>query len=685
MMGRIVCICIFLIAYFIDGAFAQKDSITIIDLPNDAVENLIQSTQNDNGFDLNTAFEKLDWYKKHQLDLNTATAEQLSELGLLTTQQTDNLIQHRERFGKLITIYELQAIPSFTIPVIKRILPFVAVNTQLNENTLSFKQLWQKSENELFVRTGSLLEETSGIASGKYLGNSLEHYVRFRKMFGNRFSIGLTLEKDAGEPYRYGKKIRGADFIGAHFRYATQRYTFIVGDFAASFGQGLILMQDFTPGKSPFITDIKRAPRALRPYTSVGEANFFRGLAFGFRPNKNIEGTVFASYRKRDATLQLDTLNFFNEFSSFQISGLHRTINEISAKNVVTNFTFGGSLKYKKKRWNVGLNAMYNHFDRQLNIDQKLYNKFYFNGNQLLNVSSNYSYIYKNINFFGETAISDNGGTGTMNGLLVGLDKSLQFSMLYRNYQRNFQTLFANPIAEYTGARNEKGLYFGFVFTPKPAWKLETFADFWRNPWLRYQVDAPSVGYEYYARLTYIIKRKLEVYAQYRAKQKQRNDVTNGNDILPDFTNEHRNQYRLNLSYMVTPQLEWQSRAEASRVKGLSPQPSYGYMIYQDVIWKSKVMPFSMSARYAIFNTDDYNSRIYAYENALMYNFSIPPYYGKGRRTYLNIRYTGIKNMMIEGRISRTYLPNQTTIGSGNDAIQGNTKTEIGAQIKYKF
>jgi hypothetical protein len=376
-------------------------------------------------------------------------------------------------------------------------------------------------------------------------------------------------------------------------------------------------------------------------------------------------------------------LHFFNEFTSFQISGLHRSINEISDKNTIQNTTFGTSLKYKQKHWNVGAAVMYNRFDKTLNITPQFYNKFYFSNNQLLNASVNYSYVHRNVNFFGETAISDNGGYGTLNGLLLGLDKTLQFSMLYRNYSKDFQTFFSNPVAENTGTRNEKGLYAGFVFTPTVRWKLETYADFWQNPWLRFQVDAPSFGYEYYTRLTFTIKRKLEVYAQYRNKNKQRN--VSSDALLADLGMEHREQYRLNLSYQVLPILEWQSRVEVSRIHGLSSSSSMGYLAYQDLIWKSKTIPFSMTARYAIFDTKDYNSRIYAFENALMYNFSIPTYTGKGRRFYVNVRYTGIKNMMIEARVAQTYQPDVSQIGSAYDAVLGTTKTEVGVQMKVKF
>lgn len=662
---------------------AQNDSISIIDIPSDAVENLILSSQNDNGFDLNTAFEKLDWYKKHPLNINEANAESLQELGFLTAQQIEQLIQYRLQVGKLIVIYELQAVPSFDVKTIKKLLPFITIDSKLDENQASLKEMFQESENELFIRTNTFLEKSEGLKNGKYLGNGLEHYIRYRKMFGNRFSVGLTLEKDAGEPYYYKGKTYGADFIGAHIRYATSRFMVIVGDYAASFGQGLILMQDFAPGKSPFITDLKRIPRPLKPYTSVGEANFFRGLALHLTPNKHIEATFFASFRNKDANLLQDTINFFNEFTSFQTSGLHRSEAEIEDKASLKNLCIGSSFKYKQKNWNVGLNALFNHFDKPLNIRDDLYNRFYFNGSQLLNVSTNYSYVKKNLNFFGETALSDNFAFGTINGILVGLDKTLQFSALYRNFAKNFHTLYANPVAESTGARNEQGLYFGFVFNPSFKWKLETFLDLWQNPWLKFQVDAPATGSEYYGRLTYTIKRKLEFYLQYRRKLKAQNQSTEAN--LTQLGIVQREQYRLNLQYQISPELEWQSRIEASRVNNQNNQFSSGVLAYQDIIWRSKAMPFQVSARYAIFNTDSYDARIYAFENNLMYNFSIPAYTGKGQRFYVNVRYVGIKNMMIEARIAQTYLANTNSIGSGDTAVAGNKKTEVGVQCRVRF
>ena len=108
-------------------------------------------------------------------------------------------------------------------------------------------------------------------------------------------------------------------------------------------------------------------------------------------------------------------------------------------------------------------------------------------------------------------------------------------------------------------------------------------------------------------------------------------------------------------------------------------------MILQDIICKPIGSPFSFTGRLALFQTDDYDSRIYAYENDLVYNFSIPPYFGQGMRTYLNLRYTGIRNLSIEARIANTKFFNQDGIGSGNDMIEGNNRTDIRIQLIYRI
>jgi hypothetical protein len=95
--------------------------------------------------------------------------------------------------------------------------------------------------------------------------------------------------------------------------------------------------------------------------------------------------------------------------------------------------------------------------------------------------------------------------------------------------------------------------------------------------------------------------------------------------------------------------------------------------------------PVSANLRLQYFETDDYNSRLYAYENDVLYSFSIPVFYEKGYRYYLNINYDLSRKLSAWFRISQTIYPNRSSIGSGLDEINGNRKTEIKLQMIYRL
>jgi len=108
-------------------------------------------------------------------------------------------------------------------------------------------------------------------------------------------------------------------------------------------------------------------------------------------------------------------------------------------------------------------------------------------------------------------------------------------------------------------------------------------------------------------------------------------------------------------------------------------------MLYQDIIYNNNKIPLSIKFRYAIFNTDSYHTRIYAYENDLLYTFSNPAYYYKGSRIYINLKYNYNTHLRLYAKLSQTKYNNKENIGSGNSLIEGNTKTEIKFQAIYKF
>jgi len=62
---------------------------------------------------------------------------------------------------------------------------------------------------------------------------------------------------------------------------------------------------------------------------------------------------------------------------------------------------------------------------------------------------------------------------------------------------------------------------------------------------------------------------------------------------------------------------------------------SHGMMLLQDLKYSFRQMPVTIWLRHSVFRTDDWDSRIYAFENDLLHSFSIPALSGDGSRSYI--------------------------------------------------
>ncbi len=678
---------------------AQTDTVAPVSstMNPDIIENFIEDSGEDGSFDFNTAFEDINLYAEKQLDINKATAADLGELNILNDLQIQNLINYRETLGDFITVYELQAVPTLDLQSIRQLLPFVTTRSSIDDIQLSIFEMMGQGKNEVYLRWGRFLEEQRGYivpedsTANYYLGDPNRLYMRYYKNFENKLTFGFTAEKDPGEEFFRGSNKQGFDYYSAHFflkDYNKFVKTVAIGDYTASFGQGLILYSGFGRGKSPEVLKIKRNRRPIRKYSSVNEANFLRGAAVELGLTKNLNLTALFSLRQRDGNLPEvgDLLDpDIEAFTSLQASGNHRTASEIADERSVQSRNIGGSLQYHKNNFKLAFNGLYGSFDRSFNRNTVPYNQFFFSGSNLLNLSVDYSYIFRNINIFGETAQSDNGAVATTNGLIAALDRRIHISILHRYFPKDYQALDPNPLAETSGARNEQGLYFGIEVKPDNNWELKGYFDLYQHPWLRSNADAPSSGYEVRGRATYKIKRKLTAYLELRNETKFINTPNNETNI--DFLGESSLfQGRIHVAFKASKALEVRNRIQYGRASfpGQAEQES-GIMFYQDVIYKPIEFPISFTARFALFDTDSSVLRFYAFENNLLYVQSIPSLSGQGARYYINLRYRGIRNMTIEARLAQTRYTDRDVVGSGLDQIQGNKRTEVAAQIKYSF
>ncbi|WP_232065062.1 ComEA family DNA-binding protein [Rhodocytophaga rosea] len=668
------------------------------------IENFIQDIfgQQDEDINYEDVYESLFQLYTHPLNLNTATRDELAATYVLSEEQLNHFFAYRKTAGKLLSIYELQAIPGFDLPTIYKLLPFVDVN-DLGLNSDS-RSLWKRIASEpnhyLLLRYSQVLEQkkgyspadtsSSGEISQRYAGPPQQVYVRYRVSHIQDFSFGFTVEKDAGEQliWQPSTKRYGMDFYSIHAQLQNKgRWkNILLGDYQIGVGQGLLLSAGFAVGKgAETITTVRRNQLGIRPYTSVLESGFFRGAAATYSAGK-FDITGFYSRTSRDGNVITgsDTLIESDEYTqSLQVSGFHRTPKEISAKGNLGEQVLGGNVVYNlaEKNLQVGGTMVVTQYSVPLLRKPTSYNQFEFNGRNNLNIGIHYSYLWQNFNLFGEAARSQSGGIGFISGLIGSLTTKVELAMVYRNYARNFHSLYGNAFGENTRNINEKGMYWGIKYIPHKKLLLSAYYDRFSFPWLKFRVDAPSQGYEYMGRITYKPTKTILLYAQYREEMKELNQADNTTPIDFPVPAIKRN-YVFNIDYPAAKFISLKSRVQGSSYRQ-SNAPTFGYAIIQDIT--VDVGKLKVSTRFALFETDNYDNRQYVYEKDVLYAFSIPAYFDRGTRNYVLLQYQVNKKLDLWLRYARTSLRDEKTISSGLEEINQPHKSEVKVQVRYKF
>jgi hypothetical protein len=202
---------------------------------------------------------------------------------------------------------------------------------------------------------------------------------------------------------------------------------------------------------------------------------------------------------------------------------------------------------------------------------------------------------------------------------------------------------------------------------------------------MKYQTEKPNTnGFDAVMQLRYKPSRNLDMYVRYRGRTKPINTDLQVSDI-PYVSTVDKDNYRFNVIYKVSPSVRLQSRIEYNTYLRDGGVKEQGFLIFQDINVKPMSSPFSFSFRYAIFDSEGYNSRMYAYENDVLYYFAIPAYSGRGTRTYLTARYKIRRGIDIWLRYGQWFYNNQESIGSGLSTIDGNRKSEVRALLVFKF
>lgn len=629
---------------------------------------------------------------QNPVHINAATREELETLFWLKTYQIDQLIAYISKNGALQSIYELGYIEGFAEDDVQLLKHFISLEGIAPRDSSA---LYRKNpfKQQILIRSQRTIEKQDGYkdkesytASNHYLGNPWKYYLKY-SIKSNNVAAGLTCEKDAGEEFFAGSNKDGFDFYSFHLMADNYKFVkrVVIGDYSLQFGQGLIVNSRYSFGKSLSVFNSTTSGAGINRYTSADENNFFRGIAATLNW-KYIDVSLFYSRHKIDANVSLpDSVGETAlAVSSLQNAGIHGTPGEIADEKTTKMMVTGTHIRYLHGNLELGATAMFTTLSSALIPEPDLYNIYNFKGTKNANFGINYRWRFKNILFFGEEAISKNKGTAFLNGMQYNAGNRLGLRIVHRHYAKDYQSLFGNAFGENTRNQNEDGLFAGIECSPLKRVTLAGYADFFKFPWLRYNTDMPSSGREYMIQLTYNPNQQFNCYVQYRNKKKEENLLgteENKNVITPVITD----RVRLNASYKINESWYMQNRVELNSYNKLSSGRSFGVYISQDLAYSFPRLPVKLYLRYAIFDTRDFNSCIYAYENDLLYTFSVPMFYDKGSRSYAMVKVSPLKRIDLWLKYSVTKYAEKTTISSNLSMIEGNTKSEIRMQMLVKF
>lgn len=568
----------------------------------------IQQEENDSEVQVNLWWHYLD----HPIDISSIKQNQLEDLAFLSPIEIKNIILFCKTNAPILHTHELQYTPDLSEQSFLFLLPFIRIQNQSD-------QLNTKSTQELLFRFAQTFDNNQDSKQPEKL------YTHFRSQH-KWFRFGMQAEKDAGENWpQHG----GFDYISAHLyiQHPKKDIQFAIGDYHVQMGQGLMLHQGYSNGIGGQITGIKRQDSRLKPYTGTNENDFFRGIATRWK-HKKIIFSAFYSKRHRDARVYEDDEQVF--FINFDNSGLHSTTAEIEKKDRIKEENYGLAIRWTSKKATLAWHYMNTNY----NIPQnKSSVAFDISGKQFHNTAIDFSFDIKNHHFFGEWGYDFN-KQAFLIGSLSPLGHQFSLALLYsRNdsgYHAPYAQLFNGQSTGsydlYIGLRYELNsrLHFSFYHTTDSQSAENTEQQLFPN------------DQKFFCQLNYRKRRGWQSYLQYQSSIKQIATDGENNNTIPNKTLQRKLRWHTEISLNENWKFRW--RIEYQYYEDELERLDDAWMVYQELKYKSLNSPLSFLVRYTLFDTE-FNTRIYAYEQQVRYQFASAQFYGQGEQIYGLLHY----------------------------------------------
>ena len=572
-----------------------------------------------------TYIERLYELSENPVRLNTSDQDEISRLFFLTDFQVKILIDYFQSSGRIVSVYELANIPGFDKETAEMMIPFISLESKTAMTSDSAG--WRNTSITNFsLKTG--IEDTTSS------GSPWKMLTKYKFSAGN-FSGGVTAEKDPGEKILTGNPPL-PDFLSAHIMYNGYGLIrrIIVGDYSARFGQGTNINTGISSGLSLSSPGYMSARDEIKPYTSTDENNFFRGIATQFT-YKDFGLSVFYSKNNKDATIASTADSSESYIENFYLAGLHNTPSTLIKKDAISEFAYGINLSYNFKSVRIGLTWSGTRFSLPVIIagnDPADIYKFDGHGNNIYSLS--YNGLIKRILLYGEFSLSEIKKYTVVQGLSFRPSDRLTINFLYRNCSGGFISFHGKGPGNGSSTGNENTILGNFTFEAARHLFISGGYNLQHFLWLKYRCSAPTLGMKEEIRFKFLPTEKLTVDGSYNYRYSMVDSIET--IWIPGQKETITKSFKCSFRYNLNDNLTLGTRID---YKISDPGGSKGTLILQDINYKFRKIPITVWLRYCLFKTDNWDSRLYAYENDMLYSFSIPALSGAGSTSYIMVKW----------------------------------------------
>jgi hypothetical protein len=636
--------------------FGQTDTILNFNIDPDQFE--LNNDNIDISYDEYDLIEKINNIANENqqvYNINDLSEEVALQKFIMTDFQYYQLLKYIDLYGELVSIYELGAIEGFSYTEIKKWIPCIEVKPKKREKQL-FNHFFKNSKSQFIIRDIRVLENQTGYSDAvknRYAGTPDHFSFKYLFKTNDWLQIGFSGEKDPGESFFKGDNRKGFNFYSYHIQIKNIGLIrkIIVGDYKVQFGQGVIMGSGLNMSGN---TEIQKINTTIQGVYAMNEIPLIKGVSVEMG-NHKLSGVLMGGY-------QMDS-------------------------DSIMGTILGGSFKWSSKLLRIGSQFIIMNYQNKIGASEKWYQKYRFVGENNMNFSIDHQLILGSILFFGEWGMSKNGGLGIVEGLKIPIDPATKLFFLYRNYSKTFQSISGNSYCKGSSLNNESGLFSALKTSINNHLECEIFADLYQSKWLKYLLDRPCQYIDLGIYTIYSINRDSKLELKYWYKTIFKNQSTSYYNEIATIR-----QHRFKFVFHWNPLQNLKFKTEISfrinhhlfQLENTDIETYSGFLVSQDIQYQIQNPQIQIQCRVAVFDTDSYDERIYAYENDINYCFTINNYYDKGVRYYLLFKYK-TRIMDIQLKVSRTIYHFRTSVGSGNNEIIGKHKTEIKAQTIFNF